>query len=80
MMEMIQPKIDAESRAISEAMIVEVNQSVEKLVSDLLATLIVENILANNDKIPGSYIFPNPFANPRLMKMFGNTVMEASKD
>jgi hypothetical protein len=61
-------------------MILEVNQPIEKMVSELLATPIVGDILVNDREVHGDYMFFNPFANLRLLEIFGDAAEEIPKD
>jgi hypothetical protein len=67
---MAQAGIAAESRNAYEAIMLEVNQSIEKIIPELLVAPSVGDILGNRGEIPGGYVFANPFAHPDLAQLF----------
>jgi len=63
LMEMAQRGIVAESKHASEAIMVDVNQPIEKG-HRAVGRNQCRDILGNGGEMPGGYVFPNPFAKP----------------
>jgi hypothetical protein len=76
MLEMEYPGIVAESRTRFEQIILEANQPLETIVTEMFVVPGVSEVLANGGELLKGYMYPNPFAHPVLVQIFSTPPVE----